>query len=112
MSIITLEQFMPRATTVGKGEFDGMVYCPQRLSSIAVLRCAEYQRERGCGIGCSHAATREMIGLVECDSKVDVDAAPDKSVCPRCGRPKSRQAKHCHSCAGVLSRRWSSRNRR
>lgn len=42
-------------------EFTGAVWCPQRRSSIAIMRCGEYQARDGCGIGCSQAASEEQL---------------------------------------------------
>ncbi len=87
-------------------EFTGQVFCPQRSSSIAVLRCAEYQRDNGCGLGCLHAATRAEIELVEINSRMDVDAEPQLFVCSACGRPKkSWKGKRCRHCAGAFAQR-------
>ncbi len=38
--------------------FTGMVYCPQRWSEIAIMRCGEYQRA---GCRCAVAARPEQI---------------------------------------------------
>ena len=87
-------------------EFTGSVFCPQRASSVAILRCAEYQSAKGCGLGCLHAATRAEIELVEINSRLDLDAESDMYFCPVCGQPKkSAHGLRCRRCAARLSGR-------
>lgn len=45
-----------------RGEPTGEVFCPQRLSSIAVMRCGEYQEQFKCQFGCPNAAKAVDIG--------------------------------------------------
>jgi len=44
------------------GEWTGSVYCFPRRSSLAVMRCAEYQHTHGCA--CPNAVTVEQIEMV------------------------------------------------
>lgn len=46
----------------GRGEPTGEVFCPPRLSSIAVMRCGEYQEQFKCQFGCPNAAKAVDIG--------------------------------------------------
>jgi hypothetical protein len=39
----------------------GMIWCPLRVSSLAVERCGEYQRVNRCGLTCPNRATPEQL---------------------------------------------------
>jgi len=83
--LITPEQFMPRALPVGNNDPTGMVYCPQRWSSIAILRCDEYQHNFGCGFACEKAVTPAQVKAVIAQSKREVETE-DAAVTPIRGR--------------------------
>lgn len=92
---------VPSIDPKNKPEFTGAIFCPQRVAGIAVMRCAEYQCERGCGRHCPNAAGRELIELVTVNSKQDLDAQPEVAICIDCGhKKKSNLGARCQSCAG------------
>jgi hypothetical protein len=100
-----------------RGEPTGMVFCPLRLSSIAVMKCGEYQALHGCGAGCaqavSAAAVAELRGVME---RFRTELVPDLRVrgkerypgsktCIVCGREKKTNiGKRCRSCATLNNR--------
>lgn len=111
---------------VRKDVFTGMVWCPVKLSGIAILRCAEYQKALGCGRGCRNAAAPGLISLVTENLKLSEEAykecrrcrrtflvlnkeglcrscGPGRgfyTVCHICGKPKGRSvARRCRACA-------------
>lgn len=72
-----------REVFLAKGEDSGMIYCPMKMSRMAVMKCAEYQKLLGCHKGtvpargaqeggqspCPNAATEGQIRLVEARSE-------------------------------------------
>lgn len=85
-------------------EFTGMVFCPQRQSHIAMLRCAEYQREYGCGVACKNAATPEQINMVVTDARQDIDEGEEEPRCLICGKAKkTRVGKRCRDCSSRVN---------
>jgi hypothetical protein len=90
----------------------GMLWCPPRLSHIGIMRCAQYQFKKGCGIGCPNAATKAEIKLIAARSseRVEIEERIDRVFCTVCGNPKkSRQGLHCKRCAGRIAARWRQR---
>src|SRR3990167_9116873 len=85
-----------------KGEETGMVWCPQRLSSIATMRCAEYQKQFGCGFGCASKATQGQIAAVKMSAGNMQEACAGPRICPSCRGPKSHLAKVCIKCRGAV----------
>lgn len=93
--------------TVMPGEFAGMVFCPPKLSSIAVMKCGENQERIHCGIGCPNRASARDLARVEDAFHRTVESGEIHSAkrqrpggkCERCGRPK-RMAKPglCRKC--------------
>jgi hypothetical protein len=87
-----------------RGEFTGTVYCPQRWSGIAVMKCWEYQTTLGCGFGCASAVKRDVVEVGQASSRVGEDQRPAISKSRRaretcaCGGIKSPQSKTCSSC--------------
>jgi hypothetical protein len=104
-------QFFERAVHVtGADEFVGQIFCPQRFSSLAVMRCAEYQKLFNCGISCPNAASAEEIACVERERTLTVDghektADVDGSEieprkCISCGAEDAgRETDFCRICA-------------
>ena len=97
-------------------EGEGMIFCPQRRSQIAIMRCGEYQEAFGCGESCPARASRAQIAEIR--SRIFVDDGDggqrlnagrgrDKrarlktfqaETCPKCGRHKSYESKQCVIC--------------
>jgi hypothetical protein len=55
-----------------------MIFCPQRLSSIAIMRCSEYQRRDGCGAGCPNAATEDQLIRLNKIRDPEIEKGPEK----------------------------------
>lgn len=100
-----------RGYLAAKGEETGMVWCPQRLSEIAVMRCAEYQKEFGCGSRllttggpCLFRATPGQIRQAQAAQserlKEPSHDAAGSYICPQCGGAKAlKRSPLCRSCA-------------
>jgi hypothetical protein len=59
-------------------EYTGSVYCPKKLSQIAIGRCGEYQ---SAGCSCPNAATREQIDAVIANREQE-EQIPERKVVP------------------------------
>ena len=88
----------------------GMVHCPVKTASIAVMRCGEFQDRDGCAAGCKYAATQAQIAEVNESIKTtyDLDHYSDKTEdCPDCGEKKYKY-RQCKSatCAPEGNQRY------
>lgn len=85
----------------------GAVFCPQRFSHLAIMRCAEYQNKYGCGHACHSAATpEEILALSIVRNRPLMETVSVNSFCLDCGRKKlSAQGKRCKVCAGKMGGR-------
>ena len=96
-----------------KGEETGMVWCPQRLSGIAEMRCAEYQKQFLCGIGCAGAVKRARAAELNAALKFSENNLSRRGFaeCVECGEAKKNTlAPYCRSC-GQTGRRYRKRIR-
>jgi len=80
-----------------KGEPSGMVYCPSRRSSIAVMRCGEYQVRDGCASDCRFGASEKEIERLKSLSSGTKSENP--YVCPMCdGVKATATSRVCVQC--------------
>ena len=92
--------FNPQRHVTSVDEFTGSLFCPQRLSGMAVARCGEYQQRFGCGAACPNAATAAEIAAVKtaaghtCDSCGSWKLYSDRAICSLCERRKNRDERH------------------
>ena len=84
-----------------------MIFCPKRLSEIAVMRCGEYQMRDGCGFGCKQKASVDAIVEARAAMRVDEDR-PSPLNCAMCGAAKEtdkgRYCRRCRSLAAIRGR--------
>jgi hypothetical protein len=112
----------------------GMVWCPMKMSGMAIMKCAQLQKEFGCGSLRQFRAitiTKPVVGFWpwlrrgrECPERASEEEvrelrlalSPLKSVersrknpkayrCPACGRRKSFGARRCRRCWHLSVRR-------
>jgi hypothetical protein len=87
--------------------FTGMVFCPQRLSHIARMRCGEYQERFGCH--CKNAAAPGEIKALGALVEEGVFLGRDRGkggggcvyfdTCAVCDEPKAHnRSRRCHRC--------------
>ena len=87
-----------------RGEPSGMIFCPKRLSEIAVMRCGEYQMRDGCGFGCKQKASVDAIVEARAAMRVDEDR-PSPLNCAMCGAAKETdKGRYCRRCRSSTSR--------
>lgn len=106
-----IARFMP----ANDDEATGMVKCPMKLSSIAIMRCVEYQGALGCH--CPAAATQEQLN--EILTRIHQDVAEGKEggarskFVPKYKIKRSWQTGSCHNCHDRLVeyRKWQLCNR-
>jgi hypothetical protein len=110
----------------------GMVWCPMKMSGMAIMKCAELQRRFGCGTlrpfrllskttpvsasswpwlrrgrDCPARAAdsdiRELRMLLSPLKPVEkIRRNPRACRCPSCGGPKAFAARHCRRCWRVF----------
>ncbi len=114
MSVTTLERtatvaLQPGATEnplAKKNEFTGMIFCPLKMSGMAIMACWQHQKDDGCGFRCPAKVGRGDVLAVITAATQDENAdentipAPARSTCPVCGGVKTPEAKRCIHCRG------------
>jgi hypothetical protein len=93
----------------GAGEFTGMIFCPRRSSSIAIMRCGQYQVSEGCQLGCPNAASPADIKKVQAEMKTETmeqDRHPVETAArASCERERGGgETEHCRSGAAKRGR--------
>src|SRR5258705_13388333 len=87
-----------------KTEFTGMVFCPQRISHLAVMACWFNQFKFKCGRRCPNAVKHEEALAIIVKSTGDLkaqlpDPAPEKGIgsfyCETCGYEKKLERSRC-----------------
>ena len=118
----------------------GMVWCPMKMSGMAVMKCARLQRELGCGTRrdlrmlkaskperfrlwpwiqrrgeCSNRATEEQIReILRALSPLKLADRSRKNPrtyrCPKCGGRKTFGARQCRACFIAVNKKRANRS--
>ncbi|GEM_PF-2785832 len=114
MSVTTLERTAAVTLQDGaaanplqrKSDFTGMIFCPLKMSGMAIMACWQHQKDDGCGFRCPAKVARGDVLAVITAATQDANAdessipVPARSVCPVCGGEKVKTAKTCIHCRG------------
>lgn len=87
----------------------GMVWCPVRMSHLAVMKCFSNQTRHGCALGCANAVTKREVQLTvsRSSSYVENEEQIGRVFCIDCGNPKKgRTGLRCRRCGGRIAARW------